>query len=120
MTLIEKRALVVVLAFSSAGARADDKKMMGGDKKMMGGDKKMMGGDKKMMGAAQPEGGMGMMMPKPSPEWEAFAKGADGTWKCESVSPAGAMGPGSPEMKMSVTAKMKRDYGGLFLVGTYE
>jgi hypothetical protein len=113
MTLIKKTALVVVLASISAGALAEDKKMMAGDKKMMA-------GDKKMMAEPAPGGSMGMTMPKPSPEWEAFAKGAEGTWKCESVSPAGSMGPGSPEMKMSVTAKVKKDYGGFFLVGTYE
>jgi hypothetical protein len=113
MTLIKKTALVVALAFTSAGALAQDK-----DAKKMGEDKKMMGQDKKMAPAGG--GGMGMTMPKPSPEWEAFIKGAEGTWKCESVAPAGAMGPGSPEMKMAVTAKIKKDFGGFFLVGNYE
>jgi hypothetical protein len=62
----------------------------------------------------------GMQMPKPSPEWEAFTKGMEGSWKCDSTMPAGAMGPGSPEMKMQASAKIKKDMGGFWLVGTYE
>jgi hypothetical protein len=62
------------------------------------------------------------MMPaaKPAPEWEAFTKGAEGSWKCETTIPAGSMGPGSPEMKAPVTAKIKKDFGGFWLIGTYD
>jgi hypothetical protein len=61
-----------------------------------------------------------MMAPKPAPEGEAFTKGLDGSWKCETTIPAGSMGPGSPEMKAQVTAKIKKDYGGFWLVGNYD
>ena len=75
-------------------------------------------GQMKKEGAAA-EGGA-MAAPKPSAEWEAFTKGLDASWKCESTMPAGSMGPGSPEMKMQVAAKVKKDFGGFFLVGSYE
>jgi hypothetical protein len=77
-------------------------------------------GQAKKEGAAMPEGGAPMAAPKPSAEWEAFMKGLDSSWKCESTMPAGSMGPGSPEMKMQVAAKVKKDLGGFFLVGNYE
>jgi uncharacterized protein DUF1579 len=70
--------------------------------------------------AAAPAAGAPMAMPKPAPEWEAFIKGLDANWKCETTMPAGSMGPGSPEMKMPTTAKVKKDLGGFVLVGSYE
>src|SRR5688572_26448635 len=77
------------------------------------------GMDKKPAGAT-PEGTAPMAAPKPAPEWEAFMKGMDAKWKCESTMPAGSMGPGSPEMKMQTSAKVKKELGGFFLVGNYE
>src|SRR6516225_4201513 len=70
--------------------------------------------------AAAPPAGGAMTPPKPAPEWEAFAKGWEGNWKCETTIPAGSMGPGSPEMKAQVTAKVKKDLGGFWLVGNYD
>jgi hypothetical protein len=61
-----------------------------------------------------------MAMPKPSAEWEAFTKGLEASWKCETTMPAGSMGPGSPETKMATSVKLKKDLGGFFLVGSYE
>jgi hypothetical protein len=79
-------------------------------------------GQAKKEGAAPAEGAGAMPMPKVSPEWEALMKSFEGNWKCESTMPAGAMGPGSPEMKMPTTVKIKRDkdLGGFFLVGNFE
>src|SRR5262249_12802546 len=62
-------------------------------------------------------GGATAAAPRPSPEFEAFAKGLEGSWKCESTTPAGAMGPGSPGLKLQGTAKLKRDLGGMWVVG---
>ena len=108
--------LAITLGFGGA-ATAQEHKPPGLEKKPGG----TPPGQMKKEGAA-PEGAaaMAMPMPKPSPEWEAFMKGLDGSWKCETTMPAGSMGPGSPEMKMPTTVKMKKDYGGFFLVGNYE
>src|SRR5262245_17718316 len=56
-----------------------------------------------------PAGGGAMMMPKPAPELDAALKSWEGTWKCETTFPAGAMAPGSPEMKTQSTVKIKKD-----------
>jgi hypothetical protein len=111
------RLLAITLVFGGA-ATAQEKKPPGLEKKPGG----MPPGQMKKEGAAPAEGGaaMPMPMPKPSPEWEAFTKGLDGSWKCETTMPAGSMGPGSPEMKMPTTVKMKKDLGGFFLLGNYE
>jgi hypothetical protein len=72
-------------------------------------------------GAAMPEGGgMQMPVPKPSAEFEALAKFFAGNWKCETLMPAGAMGPGSPEMKMPAAVKLKKDLDGFWMTGTWE
>jgi hypothetical protein len=107
--------LAIAFAFAGGAATAQEKKAPGLEKKPGG----MPPGQAKKEGAA-PEGGAAMPAPKPAPEWEAFIKGAEGNWKCESTMPAGSMGPGSPEMKMQTTAKLKKDLGGFFLVGNYE
>jgi hypothetical protein len=106
--------LAINLVFAGA-AMAQPNKPPGLEKKPGG----MPPGQMKKEGAAAPEGA-GMPMPKPSPEWEAFIKGLDTSWKCETTMPAGSMGPGSPEMKMPTTVKVKKDLGGFFLVGSYE
>jgi hypothetical protein len=113
MTRTTTTALAVVFAFVGGAAIAQEHKAPGLEKKPGG----MPPGQAKKEGAAAPEAGA---PPKPSAEWEAFVKGADGNWKCESTMPAGAMGPGSPEMKMQTTAKLKKDLNGFFLVGSYE
>lgn len=61
-----------------------------------------------------------MTPPKPAPEFEAFMKGAEGSWKCESTMPAGSMGPGSPEMKMKTTTKIKKALDGFAYDGEWE
>jgi len=56
--------------------------------------------------------------PTPSKELEAFMKPFEGTWKCETTFPAGAMGPA--EIKAKGTAKFKKDMGGFFWKGDYQ
>jgi len=51
--------------------------------------------------------------PAPSKELEAFMKGFEGTWHCDTKFPAGAMGPGSPETMTKATATIQRDFGGM-------
>jgi hypothetical protein len=116
---LTKTTTITVLAsiFVLGGAATAQEHKPSGLEKKPGG---MPPGHMKKEGGAMPEGGAAMAMPKPSPEWEAFMKGMDGNWKCESTMPAGSMGPGSPEMKMQTTAKVKKDLGGFFLVGNYE
>lgn len=58
--------------------------------------------------------------PKPSPELEAAFKSFEGSWKCETKFPAGAMGPGSPETSAKSTVKLKKALGGFFYQGEYE
>ena len=58
--------------------------------------------------------------PKPSPELDAFMKGFDGTWKCDSKMFANAMGPGSPEMTGKSTVKFKKDLDGFFWRGEFD
>lgn len=57
--------------------------------------------------------------PKPSPELETM-KFLTGPWTCESSMPAGAMGPGSPAMKMRTTISFKKDLGGFFYRGDFQ
>ncbi|MES1204900.1 MAG: hypothetical protein ABUS79_03090 [Pseudomonadota bacterium] len=58
-------------------------------------------------------------MPAPSKELEAFMKGFEGNWRCETKFPAGAMGPGSPEMTAKSTVKVKKEFGGMAWRGDY-
>jgi Protein of unknown function (DUF1579) len=58
--------------------------------------------------------------PAPAPELTAFAKNFEGNWKCDSKFPAGAMGPGSPEMTGKSTVSIKKDLGGFWYKGLYE
>lgn len=64
--------------------------------------------------AAAPE------MPKPAPELDAAFKFFDGTWKCETKLPAGAMGPGSPELISKSVVKFKKSLNGFYYQGEYE
>jgi hypothetical protein len=59
-------------------------------------------------------------LPTPAPELTAFAKNFEGSWKCESKFPAGAMGPGSPEMSGKSTVSIKKDLNGFWYKGLYE
>jgi len=58
-------------------------------------------------------------MPAPSKELEAFMKGFEGSWKCESKFAAGAMGPGSPEVTTKTSVKFKKEFGGFSWHGEY-
>ena len=58
--------------------------------------------------------------PTPAPELVAFAKNFEGNWKCDSKFPAGAMGPGSPEMNGKSTVSIKKDLNGFWYKGLYE
>jgi hypothetical protein len=60
-----------------------------------------------------------MPMPTPSKELEDYMKKFAGTWKCDTRFPAGAMGPGSPEMTAKTTVKIKKDLGGFFYKGEF-
>ena len=42
-----------------------------------------------------------------------------GNWKCDTKFPAGAMGPGSPEVTAKSTVKIKKEYGGISYHGEY-
>lgn len=55
----------------------------------------------------------------PPKELEAFFMGAEGSWKCESKMPAGAMGPGTPEMTAKTTTKIKKEMGGMWWRGDW-
>jgi hypothetical protein len=55
----------------------------------------------------------GPPLPEPSKELEAFMKGFEGSWKCETKFPAGAMGPGSAEGATKATVVFKKEFGGM-------
>lgn len=59
-------------------------------------------------------------MPTPSKELEAFMKGFEGSWKCETKFAAGSMGPGSPEMTAKTSVKIKKDFDGFSWHGEYK
>jgi hypothetical protein len=115
MKMIRTTTIVMALAFIGAGVRAEDKKPAAAPPAGGAAAAPPAGG----AAAAPPAGGM-MTPPKPAPEWEAFAKGWEGNWKCETTIPAGSMGPGTPEMKSQVAVKVKKDLGGFWLVGNYD
>jgi hypothetical protein len=108
-------ALAIFFATTAGAAIAKEDKPHGMDNKPGA----MPPGQMKKEGGGMPPGAA-MQMPKPAPEWEAFAKGMEGNWKCDSVMPAGAMGPGSPEMKMQTTVKIKKELGGFWLGGNFD
>ncbi|HEX3694999.1 MAG TPA: APA family fibronectin-binding glycoprotein [Polyangia bacterium] len=58
--------------------------------------------------------------PAPAAELDAFMKGFDGNWKCETKFAPNAFGPGSPEMTTKSTVKIKKDLGGFWWRGEYE
>jgi hypothetical protein len=61
-------------------------------------------------------------MPAPAPELAEFMKDVLGSWSCNTTFPAGAMGPGSPEVKVNVKVKFSKDQalGGFFYKGEYK
>ena len=58
--------------------------------------------------------------PVPSPEVDALFKPYEGSWKCDTTFAAGAMGPGSPEMKMKSEVKIKKEAGGFWYKGDFK
>jgi hypothetical protein len=59
-------------------------------------------------------------MPTPSKELEAFMKGFEGSWKCDTKFAAGAMGPGSPESSTKTTVKIKKEFDGFSWHGEFK
>jgi hypothetical protein len=57
--------------------------------------------------------------PKPPAELADNFKYFMGNWKCDTTFPAGAMGPGSPEVKGKSTVKFKKAVGGWYVQGDY-
>jgi hypothetical protein len=70
--------------------------------------------------AAAPAAAPAPPAPKPSPELEAFMKGFEGNWKCDTKFAANAFGPGSPELSAKSTVKIKKDLDGFWYRGEYE
>jgi hypothetical protein len=58
--------------------------------------------------------------PAPPPEVDALFKGYEGSWKCDTTFAAGAMGPGSPEVKAKGEVKIKKEPGGFWYKGEYK
>src|SRR5258708_20445503 len=59
-------------------------------------------------------------MPKPSAELEAYMKPFEGSWKCDTKFAPNAFGPGSPEMNVKSTVKIKKELSGFWYRGEYE
>ena len=59
-------------------------------------------------------------MPTPSKELEAFMKGFEGSWKCDTKFAAGSMGPGSPEATGKTGVKIKKEFGGFSWHGEFK
>ncbi len=59
-------------------------------------------------------------MPKPSAELEAYMKPFEGSWKCDTKFAPNAFGPGSPEMNVKSTVKIKKELDGFWYRGEYE
>jgi hypothetical protein len=109
MTTIRVATFLTAVLFSASLASADDKKPA---------DKPAAAAP----AAGAPAAGAPPAMPMPPPELDATFKGYEGNWKCETKFPAGAMGPGSPEMtaKTSVKIKKDKDLAGFWYRGDFE
>jgi len=59
-------------------------------------------------------------LPTPSKELEAFMKGFEGSWKCDTKFPAGSMGPGSPEATAKSTVSIKKEFEGFSWHGQFK
>ena len=71
--------------------------------------------------AAETHGAEGAGPPKPAPELVEYMKDILGIWTCATTFPAGAMGPGSPEIKATAKVKLSKEpaLGGFFYRGEY-
>lgn len=56
----------------------------------------------------------------PSKELEAFMKGLEGSWKCETKFAAGSMGPGSQSLTARTDMTIKREFGGFSWHGEFK
>jgi hypothetical protein len=90
--------------------------LMGGS--VLAQDKAPAGKPDKEAAGAPPSGAA----PTPSPELDALYKSYEGSWKCETTYPAGALGPGAPEVKTTTTVKIKKDkdLNGFWYTGEYQ
>jgi pyruvate/2-oxoglutarate dehydrogenase complex dihydrolipoamide acyltransferase (E2) component len=72
--------------------------------------------------AAAPTAAAPPAVPTPSPELDTLYKGLEGSWKCDTTMAAGAVGPGSPELKVKSMVKIAKakDLGGFWYRGEYE
>jgi hypothetical protein len=59
-------------------------------------------------------------MPTPSKELEAFMKGFEGSWKCETKFAAGSSGPASPEAKAKSSVKIRKEFDGFSWHGEFK
>src|SRR6185436_12158491 len=59
-------------------------------------------------------------MPTPAPELDQMFKPYEGSWKCDTTFAAGAMGPGTPEVKVKSEVKIKKELGGFWYAGNYK
>jgi len=59
-------------------------------------------------------------MPTRSKELEAFMKGFEGSWKCDTKFPAGSSGPGSVEAKAKSSVKIKKEFEGFSWHGEFK
>jgi len=56
----------------------------------------------------------------PSKELEAFMKGFEGSWKCDTKFAAGAMGPGSQAQRARTEMSIKKEFGGFSWHGEFK
>jgi hypothetical protein len=56
----------------------------------------------------------------PSKELEAFMKGLEGSWKCDTKFAAGAMGPGSQSLNARTDMTIKKEFGGFSWHGEFK
>jgi hypothetical protein len=57
---------------------------------------------------------------RPSKELEAFMKGFEGSWKCDTKFAAGSMGPGSQPPKARTEISIKKEFGGFSWHGEFK
>lgn len=112
--------------FTAATAAADNHDKPGKEAKEARKEAKEAGKEAKQVKEGKegkppsPEGAAAMAMPKPAPELDTIYKPFEGNWKCDTRWPAGAMGPGSPEMTAKTTVKIKKDPNGWAYRGEYD
>jgi hypothetical protein len=56
----------------------------------------------------------------PSKELEAFMKGIEGSWKCDTKFAAGSMGPGSQSLNARTDMSIKKEFGGFSWHGEFK